>query len=237
MHAESIASTVAAARIRGRAHGAIVAPASSCPRAEVLNSEFDAAECSEVTAPAVAIAVAAPPTPPTPLTSPKPRENTPSTPKTNGTVLHDFAGGGGESRADFADERGAGDDVSVDLPAAASLEPNAAVLKRPSNGHQIPIRIVPCAHYWAKCEGWQSRQAYRAYMRLGLLAEWADWAGSPNGADPWPFRVHRLDEPLGATSTKLHSGPRGPFRRLSARPWRHFDGLRSVVAQEAANVP
>jgi hypothetical protein len=232
VHFDSPARAVVAARNRESAHGAIVAPASSCPRAEVLNSQLDVAACSEV--PAVAIAVAAPPQPPvrpTPPVPPKPRESTPSTTKTNGTVLHDSAGAGTVIDIRPSDEASRAIDQS-----GACVPRERDILQVPANGHQIPIRIGPTSDDWATCDCRPSRQAYRAYMCLGLLAEWADCVGSPNGADPRALRAHRLAASTEPALTKLHCGPRGPFRRPRTRARGAFEQLQAVLAQEACDV-
>jgi hypothetical protein len=199
--------------------------------AGVLDGDFEVAARNPLTAPAVAIAVAEPPTQPKP---PKPRESTTSTPK-NGTVLHDSACFGVEIASRCSDEASSATDASgaTDRVAHCGSPRERDFLKVPPNRHQIPIRIGPTSHTWATCDCWQSRQAYRAYMCQGLLAEWADCAGSPNGADPWPFRAHELDGSADAASWKLHFGPREHFRRPSAPHRRHFDEQRAVSSQEA----
>jgi hypothetical protein len=205
--------------------------------AGVLDGDFEAAARKALTAPGMAIAVAAPPTPPKPPVQPvmpkppKPRESPPSTTKTNGTVLHDSADDGTVIEANTAtDDSGA---PGRDAPCAVPRERD--FLQVPSNGHQIHGRIGHTSHDWVKCDCWQSRQAYRAHTAQGQLADCADCAGSPNGADPRALRAHRLAASTELALTKLHCGPPGPVRRPRARVRGAFEQLQAVLAQEACD--
>jgi hypothetical protein len=144
--------------------------------AGVLDGDFEVAARKALTAPAMAIAVATPPT------RPKPCESTPSTTKSNGTVLHDSAGLGGGLGARLEDELGAGGDARAAMPVSAGDAVNAVVLQVPAFGHQIPIRIVPTSHTWVRRDHW----TYQHGPSQGQLADCADSVHSTNGAADWP---------------------------------------------------
>jgi hypothetical protein len=207
-----------------------VAATSNCPHADEIISSVDAVGETALTAPAMAIAVAAPPTPPKP---PKPRESSPSTTKTNATVLHACASSvaTGRTRTTREVEVVAGPRAHSRIGQKRGRRDLAQDSKWVPETCQDRSYVRECR----KCERWRCRQAYRAHTVQGQLADCADCAGSPNGADPRALRAHRLAASTELALTKLHYGPPGPVRRPRARVRGAFEQLQAVLAQEACD--